>query len=37
MPEIVSTGLNVVRYGANAFQRLAAVVAESKTTDIGSL
>ena len=36
MPEIVSTGLNVVRYGANAFQRLAAVVAESKTKDIVS-
>ena len=36
MPEIVSTGLNIVQYGANAFQRLAALVAESKTKDIVS-
>ena len=36
MPEMVSTGMNVVWYGANAFQRLAALVAESKTKDIVS-
>ena len=34
MPEIVSTVLHIVRYGPDAFQRLVALVSETKANDI---
>ena len=34
MPDIASTGSHIVGYGPDAFQRLAALIAEAKTKDI---